>query len=72
MLRRGKGEKFTPFQKESVKAPIITNIMPLQYALESVEEQLIVKAVDQFKSLKLVISGFRSQPAYNDKKIPKD
>ncbi|MGG1658241.1 sigma-54 interaction domain-containing protein [Brevibacillus sp. NRS-1366] len=48
--------------------PIVTNIMPLQEALDHVEETLIVMAMDQYKSLKTAAQVLElSQPTMSRK-----
>ncbi|WP_134703307.1 sigma-54-dependent Fis family transcriptional regulator [Ammoniphilus sp. YIM 78166] len=56
--------------KKSVEnsKPIVTNIMPLQEALDHVEEQLILMAMEQYKSLKMVAQVLEvSQPTMSRK-----
>ena len=58
-----------PWKKAVVKSkPIITSIMPLQDALDHVEEQLIVMAMDQYKSVKMAAQVLEvSQPTMSRK-----
>lgn len=61
--------KFIPWKKTSEKIkPIISAIMPLQEAVEHVEEQLIMMAMKQYKSLKLASQALGiSQPTMSRK-----
>ncbi len=61
--------KMIPWKKTTENSkPIVTNIMPLQEALDHVEEQLIVMAVEQYKSLKMVAQVLEvSQPTMTRK-----
>ncbi|MGE5704697.1 MAG: sigma-54 interaction domain-containing protein, partial [Clostridia bacterium] len=61
--------KMIPWKKAVERAkPIITSIMPLQDALDSVEEQLIVMAMEQYKSVKIAAQILQvSQPTMSRK-----
>jgi transcriptional regulator with PAS, ATPase and Fis domain len=61
--------KMIPWKKAAIKSkPIITSIMPLQDALDHVEEQLIVMAMDQYKSVKMAAQVLEvSQPTMSRK-----
>lgn len=58
-----------PNKKNSSKSmPILTDIIPLKYAFDQIEEQLIIKAVEKYKSLKLAAQALEiSQPTMTRK-----
>lgn len=62
-------KQWLPNKKVSAKtAPIITTLLPLQDAFDYVEEQLILKAMDQYKSIKLAAQVLEvSQPTMSRK-----
>lgn len=61
--------KMIPWKKSNTKShPIVTNIMPLQDALDYVEEKLILMAMEQYKSIKLASQVLEvSQPTMSRK-----
>ena len=61
--------KIIPWKKVAEKSkPIVTSIMPLQDALDYVEEQLIVLAMEQYKSVKKAAEVLEvSQPTMSRK-----
>lgn len=61
--------KMIPWKNSArTSKPIVTNIMPLQEALDHVEETLIVMAMDQYKSIKTAAQVLElSQPTMSRK-----
>ena len=61
--------KYIPWKKDVIKEPpIIDHIMPLQEAVDMIEEQLIKMAIDKYKSVKLAAKVLDiSQPTMSRK-----